>query len=123
MEFRKGQTGYIIMKNMYGVLKSHVEHSVGLKAFHITKVGREYVDGFVIERFGDLSGNGIGHNIITKKKKKKGVEIPFQPHDSVAIGKRLRINHDVFTFEQGKLELIKYIANDFSDPEDYNEGE
>jgi hypothetical protein len=122
-DFQKGTTGWIIMNNLYGLLTTHIEHAVGLRAFHITKVGRDYAEGFVLDRFGNLPNNGLGHNIITKKKKKKGVEQPFQPHETVAIGLRMRMNDQIFTFEKAKLELIKYIANDFTDESHFSDDE
>lgn len=115
-DFRKGSTGWIVLENMYSLLNTNIEHAVGLRAFHITKVGREYAEGFIIERFGNLSNNGKGHNILTKKKKKKGVEIDFLPHDNVSIGMKKKMHDQIFTFEDAKLQLITYIANDFSDP-------
>jgi hypothetical protein len=39
-----------------------------------------------------------------------------ETYKTVAIGKRLRMRDQIFTFEEAKLQLIKYIANDFSDP-------
>ena len=117
---KKGDTLYITTKNLNGLLSVNFTHSVGLRTVHVTNVGKVYVEGFILEKFVNLPNNGRGHNIITKKKKKRGIEIDFEPNDSVAIGVRARINSSEFqTFEEAKLELIKFISNDFYEPDEY----
>lgn len=118
---KKGDICYIILKNLSLALITNLEYSVGLRAFHITSVGRIYAEGFYFERFGNLSDGGVGHNIITKKKKKKGIEIPFDAYESVAIGSKMRIGEDIFTFGEAQLELIKYISNEFQDASDFED--
>jgi hypothetical protein len=111
---KKGETYYIIAKDLTGLLKYHYQHAVGLREFHVTHVGRIYVTGFLFERFGTLPNLGLGYKILTKKKKKKGKEIEFQEYDIVTVETQFRMN-DLLTFGEAKLELIKYISNDFED--------
>ena len=114
---KKGETAYIVHKGLSGMLNTHLQYSVGLKEFHITNVGKIYAEGFILDRFGNLPNGGKGVMILTKKKKQKGKEIDFEQHDSVAIGMRLNMSQ-LLSFDDAKLELIKYIANDFSDESD-----
>jgi len=114
-----GEPSYIVLTNISGSITTNLEYAVGLRIFHIKKLGTIYAEGFFFERFGNIPNGGAGHNIITKKKKKRGIEIDFEPYESVAIGMRLPIS-ELRSFEQAKLELIKFISNDFSDPDDIN---
>lgn len=123
---KKLETKYIVLENLHYMLNTHIQHSVGLRAFHITKIGRTHADGFYFEEFGKVKAQPYSKQllskIITPKNKVKGVEVEFNEYETVSISCKMRLDQ-LHTFDEAKLILIKYIANDFSDPSEHDYGE
>lgn len=83
----------------------------------IKKIGREYIEGFILERYGSVISRGANPNIIlTKPRKRKGVIIPFRDGEHVAVACKHKI-YDLLTLEEAKLKMIEHIMTDFGDNE------
>lgn len=110
-----------VKENAYWLLKTEGAYSSNMLAegylklvkIYITKVGHKNLEGWYMHKYGDvLKYPGMEKNIITKKKKKNGKEVPFLEYEYVAIKKIFSID-SVYTFEEAKLKMIEYIATDF----------
>jgi hypothetical protein len=112
-KFRPNLPAYLVV--LHDTTGFHAKATMKLIEVHVKKSGTRYVEGFYFERYSNVVNfPGLANAIITKKKKKKGVEIPFEPHDTVAIGRQFRVE-DLCTFDEAKLKMIEYIANNFGD--------
>ena len=82
----------------------------------VTGVKGKIVEGFHFENYGHIMINypHMERSIFTKKNKNKGKEIPWKISDTVALTMKYDEN-SLYTLEEAKMEMIKYIANDFND--------
>ena len=83
---------------------------------HVTEVKGRTVKGFHFENYGHIMDNypHKERSIFTKKNKLKGKDIPWKKSDNVALTVEYN-ERDLYTLEEAKMEMIKYIANDFND--------
>lgn len=83
----------------------------------IKKIGRDYIEGFTMERYGYAINRGVYPKmILTKQKKKKGILVPFRDNEHVAVVCKHKIS-DLLTLEEAKLKMIEHIVTNFGDSE------
>lgn len=93
----------------------HYKANIQLVEIIITAIDKKGIHGFHFERYGHIMEYypHMESNIYTKKNKYKGKEIPWKENDTVALTKVYNPNQ-LLTFEEAKLKMIAYIANDFN---------
>ena len=113
-KFKIGDKGYVVdfyeMPHKYNILAIA---NIKLIEVTITKVGRDYVEGTNILRYGHVMEHyqHLESRITTKKKRKAGKEIPFSQDDFVAFTSHYK---ELLTYDEAKLKMIQYISNDFN---------
>lgn len=99
----------------------HITHTVGINMFYALELHKDgRISGYTIEQYSNPLVKANHWRILTKKRKVKGVEVEFVDSDVVQFPSTLS-DSQLVTFDEAKLELIKYIANDFESPEYYDE--
>ena len=105
-------------------LGTSIVHAFAVKEIYITKVGRENVNGFLFENYGALCRSAGKEEyvnkyfkIISKPRKNRGKIMPFIAIDTVTVEITTKMDQ-LYTMDEIKLKLIKYISNDFKEDSD-----
>ncbi len=116
-KFKKGDYGYLFNK---GFLDPFSDPGINVSAneIYVTEVQGWKVKGFTVQKWRNIKHlhvntiKSISFDKLTNAKISK-----MEDHNSVRLSHNGKID-DLLTKEELKIEMIKWIANDFSDPND-----